>query len=229
MSSIYFLCIGNSCRSQMAEGFAKKYLGSGYDIYSAGIEPRGLHPLAVEVMKEKGIDITSQTSDVVSARLLTQVDFVFTLCKDAQEACPAILPRAGHYHWSFDDPAKARGSEEEVLNEFRRVRDEIEATIIKFIQGDTGATFDANNTRMNILKRKEDFGTRIQQLREETGLSIQDLANKLNMNDDYLSKTEKNLTEPSKFFIHRLAWACEVNYEDLLDNLYYVEISDILK
>ncbi|WP_235801869.1 helix-turn-helix domain-containing protein [Ureibacillus manganicus] len=82
---------------------------------------------------------------------------------------------------------------------------------------------------MNILKRKENFGTRIQQLREEKGLSIQDLANKLNMNDDYLSKTEKNLTEPSKFFIHRLAWACEVDYEDLLDYLYYVEFTDILK
>ncbi|BDH63583.1 hypothetical protein MTP04_37130 [Lysinibacillus sp. PLM2] len=229
MASIYFLCTGNSCRSQMAEGFAKKYLGSGYDVYSAGIEPRGLHPLAVEVMKEKGIDISNQTSDVVSAKLITQVDFVVTLCKDAKEGCPAILPRAGHYHWSFDDPAKARGTEEEVLDEFRRIRDEIEATIIKFIQGDTGVAFDANNTKLNYLKRKDDFGARIQKLREQKGLSIQDLEKKLNINDDYLSKTENNLTEPSKFFIHRLAWACGVEYEDLLDDLYYVEHSDILK
>nr|WP_235802071.1 helix-turn-helix transcriptional regulator [Ureibacillus massiliensis] len=100
---------------------------------------------------------------------------------------------------------------------------------MKFIQGDTGVAFDANNTKLNYLKRKDDFGARIQKLREQKGLSIQDLEKKLNINDDYLSKTENNLTEPSKFFIHRLAWACGVEYEDLLDDLYYVEHSDILK
>lgn len=228
MASIYFLCTGNSCRSQMAEGFAKKYLGRGYDVYSAGIEPRGLHPLAVEVMKEKGLDISDQTSDAVNVKLVTQVDFVITLCKDAKDGCPAILPRSGHYHWSFDDPAKARGTEEEVMNEFRRVRDEIEATILKFIQGDTGVAYDANNAKINDLKPKQDFGMRIQQLRVKKGLSVRELAEKLKVNEEYLAKTEKNLTQPSKFFIHRLAWACQVEYEDLLDDLYYVELNNIL-
>ena len=79
-----------------------------YEIFSAGIEPRGINPWAVKVMKEKGIDISNQTSDVVSTKLLNQVDVVITLCKDAKERCPVILPRASHYHWAFDDPAKAR-------------------------------------------------------------------------------------------------------------------------
>jgi arsenate reductase (thioredoxin) len=82
---IYFLCTGNSCRSQMAEGFAKKYLGDSFEILSAGIEPRGLNPWAIEVMKEKGIDISSQTSDIVNTKLLNRADYVITVCKDAKE------------------------------------------------------------------------------------------------------------------------------------------------
>ena len=204
--SIYFLCTGNSCRSQMAEGFAKKYLGETYEILSAGIEPLGIHPFAIKVMKEKGIDISDQTSDVVTTKLLNEADFVITLCKDAKERCPVILPRASHYHWAFDDPAKTRGTEEEVFEEFRRVRDEIEATIKKFIQGDTGVAIELNkNSKFNQLKQKDDFGKHIREIREGKALSIKDFAEQLQISEDYLSNTEKNMTEPSKFFIHRLA------------------------
>jgi len=211
----------------MAEGFAKKYLSG--EIYSAGIESRGIHPLAIEVMREKGIDITTQTSDIIDAKLITTVDFVITLCKEAKEGCPAILPRASHYHWAIDDPAKAKGTEEEILNEFRRVRDEIETNIQKFIQGDHGVAYDVNNTNMNYLKRKKDFGERIQQLREQKGWSVIELAEKLNVSEEFLYKTENNLTQPSKFFNHHLAWACEIDYDEFLDNLYYVEANDIFK
>lgn len=229
MTAIYFLCTGNSCRSQMAEGFAKKYLSKEYKVYSAGIEPRSIHPLAIEVMKEKGIDITNQKSDMVDTKLITTVDVVITLCKDAKEGCPAILPRAGHFHWPIDDPVKTHGSDEEILNEFRRVRDEIEAYVQKFIQGESRIVFDVNNTKVIDLTPKKDFGERIQQLREQKGMSIAELAKESKMNEDYLMKTEKNLTKPSKFFIQRLAWACEVEYSDLLDNLFYVQQHNLLK
>ena len=227
--SIYFLCTGNSCRSQMAEGFAKKYLGDRYEIYSAGIEPRGINPWSVKVMLEKGIDISDQTSDVVSTKLLNQVDSVITLCKDAQERCPVTLPRANHYHWAFDDPAKVRGSEEEIINEFRRVRDEIELTIQKFIQGDPGTAYNLNESKNDYLKQREDFGEQIQLIRKRKGYSLEELAEELQVSEGYLSKTEKNMTEPSKFFIHHLASACQVNYDDLMDTLYYVDIKDVLK
>lgn len=220
--SIYFLCTGNSCRSQMAEGFAKKYLENEFDIYSAGIEPRGIHPLAVKVMKEKGIDISNQTSDIVSVKLLKEADFVITLCKDSKERCPAILPRTSHFHWGFDDPEKFSSDEIETLKEFRRIRDEIESTIQKFIQGDPGVAFDIKNHKTNDLRQKDDFGDRIRQHREKTGLTVSELADRLQINEDYLYKTEKNLTVPSKFLIHRLAPVFQVDYDELLDDLYYV-------
>lgn len=132
--SIYFICTGNSCRSQMAEGFGKKYLSEEYNVYSAGIEAHGLNPKAVQVMAESGIDISSQTSDVIDPELLRQADFIITLCGDANDRCPMTPPHVKREHWGFDDPAKALGSEEERLAVFRRVRDEIEKRIKYFAQ-----------------------------------------------------------------------------------------------
>lgn len=129
---IYFLCTGNSCRSQMAEGFGKKYLGDKYDVYSAGIEAHGLNPNAVKAMKEAGIDISNQTSDVIDQELLHKADYVITLCGDAKDKCPMTPPHVKRDHWGFDDPAKAVGTEAEKWAFFQRVRDEIEERIQRF-------------------------------------------------------------------------------------------------
>ncbi|ACL19268.1 arsenate reductase (thioredoxin) [Desulfitobacterium hafniense DCB-2] len=129
---VYFICTGNSCRSQMAEGFGKKYLGDQYKVYSAGVEAHGLNPKAVEVMAEVGVDISEQTSDILDPAILSQADHVITLCGDAKDRCPIAPPHVKRDHWGFDDPAQAEGSEEERMITFRRVRDEIEERIKKF-------------------------------------------------------------------------------------------------
>lgn len=131
---IYFLCTGNSCRSQMAEGFGKKYLGDTYDVYSAGIEAHGLNPNAVKAMAEKKIDISNQTSDIIDPELLNKADFVVTLCGDANDKCPMTPPHVKRDHWGFDDPAKATGTEKEKWAFFQRVRDEIEDRIKRFAE-----------------------------------------------------------------------------------------------
>ncbi|KKB73787.1 MULTISPECIES: arsenate reductase (thioredoxin) [Bacillus] len=130
--TIYFLCTGNSCRSQMAEGFGKKYLGDVYNVYSAGIEAHGLNPNAVRAMKEVGIDISNQTSDMIDPQILNKADFVVTLCGDANDKCPMTPPHVKRDHWGFDDPAKATGTEEEKWAVFQRVRDQIEERIKRF-------------------------------------------------------------------------------------------------
>ncbi|WP_044640121.1 arsenate reductase (thioredoxin) [Risungbinella massiliensis] len=129
---IYFLCTGNSCRSQMAEGFGKKYLQDHYEVYSAGIEAHGLNPKAVKAMAEKGVDISNQTSDIIDPELLNRADVVITLCGDANDKCPMTPPDKKRAHWGFDDPARAQGTDEEKWEVFRRVRDEIEARIQQF-------------------------------------------------------------------------------------------------
>jgi arsenate reductase (thioredoxin) len=131
---IYFLCTGNSCRSQMAEGFGKKYLGGRFDVYSAGIEAHGLNPNAVKAMAEKGIDISSQKSEVISPEILNKADYVITLCGDAYDKCPVTPPHVKREHWALDDPAKASGTDEEKWAVFQRVRDEIEARIKAFAE-----------------------------------------------------------------------------------------------
>ncbi|MBO8142314.1 MAG: arsenate reductase (thioredoxin) [Firmicutes bacterium] len=126
---IYFLCTGNSCRSQMAEGFGKRILGDRFDVYSAGIEAHGIHPMAVRVMAEVGTDISMQTSDVIDPDLLQRAACVITLCGHANERCPVTPPGVKRLHWDLEDPAKAEGSEEERLAVFRKVRDEIRRRI----------------------------------------------------------------------------------------------------
>lgn len=129
---LYFLCTGNSCRSQMAEAFGHKYLGEEFDVYSAGIEAHGLNPNAIKAMDEIGIDIRSQTSDVIDSDLLSKADFVVTLCGDANDKCPMTPPQVTRWHWGFDDPARAKGTEEEKWAVFQQVRDKIGKRIEEF-------------------------------------------------------------------------------------------------
>lgn len=130
--TIYFLCTGNSCRSQMAEGWAKKHLGEEWDVKSAGIEAHGLNPNAVKAMNEVGIDISRQTSDRIDAEILNNADLVITLCGDAADKCPMTPAHVKREHWGFDDPAKAEGTEVERWAFFQRVRDEISERIERF-------------------------------------------------------------------------------------------------
>lgn len=123
---IYFICTGNSCRSQMAEGWGKEVLGEGWEVYSAGIETHGVNPKAVEAMAEAGVDISSQTSDLIDNDILKRSDLVVTLCSDADENCPVIPSGVAKEHWPFDDPA---GKE---WTEFQRIRDEIGGRIEEY-------------------------------------------------------------------------------------------------
>ncbi|MGB8955285.1 MAG: arsenate reductase (thioredoxin) [Tumebacillaceae bacterium] len=127
-TTLYFLCTGNSCRSQIAEGFAKHYGGEDFEVYSAGLETHGLNPRAVATMNEIGIDISHHTSDLIDPALLNRADYVITLCGHAADNCPVIPPHVQHLHWGFDDPAK--GGDEA---KFREVRDAIGERIKSFI------------------------------------------------------------------------------------------------
>ncbi|MFZ5924010.1 MAG: arsenate reductase (thioredoxin) [Bacillota bacterium] len=124
-TKVLFLCSGNSCRSQMAEGFLRALGGEKWEAYSAGLDPQGVNPRALEAMREVGIDISQQTSKGIDPRLLDEVDMVITLCGDADEKCPVTPPHVTRIHWPLEDPAKATGTQDQVLDTFRRVRDEI--------------------------------------------------------------------------------------------------------
>src|SRR5699024_5886948 len=130
--TLYFLCTGNSCRSQMAEGFGKKYLSEKYDVYSAGSEEHGLNPTAVKAMKEVDVDIYTQNYDIIDRDILNNADLVITLCGDAKDSCPMTPPHVTRWHWGFDDPAKAEGTEDEKWAVFQRVRNEIKQRIKTF-------------------------------------------------------------------------------------------------
>lgn len=131
---LYFLCTGNSCRSQIAEGFAKKLLPTDWTVKSAGIEAHGLNPKAVKAMQEVQIDITMQTSDVIDPQILNQATLVVTLCGDAADKCPVTPPHVKREHWGFTDPAKATGTEEEKWAVFQEVRDAIQKRIQDFVE-----------------------------------------------------------------------------------------------
>ncbi|USG67839.1 arsenate reductase (thioredoxin) [Brevibacillus ruminantium] len=131
---VYFLCTGNSCRSQMAEGFLKALGGDRYEVKSAGLEAHGLNPRAVQVMSESGVDISNQTSDVIDPESLGRADYVITLCGHADEHCPVIPnEHVVKWHWGTDDPAKATGTEEDIMASFRACRDAIMSRMEKFI------------------------------------------------------------------------------------------------
>ncbi len=133
MEKILVLCTGNSCRSQIAEGFLRHFAGSRAEVYSAGIETHGVNPKAIQVMAEAGIDISSHTSNHVNKYAAIDFDYVITVCDNAKESCPYFPSRAKKLHYNFPDPAKATGTEEEVMNEFRRVRDLIKTYSAEFV------------------------------------------------------------------------------------------------
>jgi len=126
---VLFLCTGNSARSQMAEGYLRHVAGERFEALSAGIAPKGLNPLAVEAMREIGIDISGQQSKDVATLLGQPIPYVVTVCDNAKERCPIFPGTWKFLHWSFEDPAAAEGTHEEKLAVFRRVRDEIMARI----------------------------------------------------------------------------------------------------
>lgn len=135
---ILFLCTGNSCRSQMAEGFAKALKSQHVEAYSAGTKPQGLNPLAVKVMAEEGIDITKQESQHVDGLTGLDFDYVISVCDAARESCPIFSGKMQKIHVGFEDPphlAKDCRTEEEALVHYRRVRDEIKRFIETFPEG----------------------------------------------------------------------------------------------
>ncbi len=129
MPQIYFLCTGNSCRSQMAEGFAKQLFGPDWRIASAGVETHGLNPRAVAVMAEVGVDIRQQYSKLIDADYLQSADIVVTLCGDVRDKCPVTPPSVTRAHWPLLDPAAVSGTDTVVMNTFRNVRDEIKRRV----------------------------------------------------------------------------------------------------
>ena len=133
MKRILVLCTGNSCRSQIAEGYLKLFSKGRAEVYSAGVEAHGLNPRAVQVMKEDGIDISKQTSNRVDEYIKIPFDFVITVCDNAREKCPVFPSTAKQFHEDFPDPAKAIGNEQQVLNQFRDVRDMIKDYSRSFI------------------------------------------------------------------------------------------------
>ena len=133
---ILFLCTANSCRSQMAEGLINNFLGNKITAFSAGTNATNVNPTAIEVMQEIGIDISKHQSKNLTAFDGQSFDYVITLCGDANETCPLFIGGTKKTHIGFDDPAKAEGTKEEVLREFRRVRDEIKAKLTAFFQAE---------------------------------------------------------------------------------------------
>ena len=134
---VLFLCTGNSCRSQMAEGWARHLLGEHIEPYSAGIEAHGMNANAVRVMQEAGVDITGQSSKLASSLAEVPLDLVITVCGHADENCPAFLTKARVVHVGFDDPpklAKTATTEEEALGHYRRIRDEIRQFITEKLE-----------------------------------------------------------------------------------------------
>jgi arsenate reductase len=131
---VLFLCTHNSARSQMAEGFLRSLAGDRFEAASAGTEARGINPLAVRVMAEAGVDLGGHTSKTLERFLGEPWDYVITVCDSANEACPLFPAATTRLHWSFDDPAAARGSEAERLAVFRRVRDEIKAKLESWLE-----------------------------------------------------------------------------------------------
>lgn len=131
---VIILCTGNSCRSQMAEAFWRKYGGDEWEVVSAGTRPKGaVYPLAIRAMGEKGIDISRAESKSIDPFIGQKFDLVVTVCDDAEKSCPTFASAAKHLHWPFDDPPKATGTDEQRMQVCRRVRDEIEAKIRSYL------------------------------------------------------------------------------------------------
>ena len=122
MNKVLVLCTGNSCRSQIAEAYLRHFAGEKAAIYSAGVETHGVNPRAISTMKEDGIDISQHTSNIIDEYVNIDFDFVITVCDNAKERCPHFPTKAKKFHQNFPDPAKATGTEEAILEQFREVR-----------------------------------------------------------------------------------------------------------
>ena len=132
--NILVLCTGNSCRSQIAEGYLRHFAGEKANVFSAGIETHGVNPKAVATMKEDGIDISNHTSNHIDEYRNIDFDFVITVCDNAKERCPFFPSEAQKLHHNFPDPAKAAGTPEEVTGQFRQVREQIKAYCKTFVE-----------------------------------------------------------------------------------------------
>lgn len=150
--TVLILCTGNSCRSHIAEGFLKAAAGDVLDVQSAGSKPAGyVHPLAIQVMKEVGIDISQHQSKHLNQFLNRNVETVITVCGNADQACPMFPGQVNRYHWGFIDPAHAKGSEEEILKVFRDVRDEIRRVFEAYGAGRLDAARTAKMTKDSFV------------------------------------------------------------------------------
>jgi arsenate reductase len=134
--SVLILCTGNSCRSHLAEGLLRAHAGDLFEVHSAGSRPAGfVHPKAIAVMREIGIEISGHSSKNMAGFLGRKVDIVITVCGNADQACPIFPGQVSRHHYGFDDPAHAAGTEEEILAVFRRVRDEIRRIFEAYADG----------------------------------------------------------------------------------------------
>src|SRR5512135_3596227 len=134
MLKVMFICTGNSCRSQMAEGFARDYGKGLIEVYSAGLTPAGVNPYAIRVMAELDIDISRQHSKKIDPYLLDYMDIVVTLCGHAELLCPKTPPNIKRFHWPIKDPVGTTGSDNHIMKEFRRARDEIRDKVLDLLQ-----------------------------------------------------------------------------------------------
>lgn len=134
MKRILVLCTGNSCRSQIADGYLRHFAGDKAEVYSAGVETHGVNPRAIAIMKEDGLDISHHTSNNVSEYTNIPFDYVITVCDNAKERCPYFPTTARKFHHNFPDPAKATGTEEEIMQAFRSAREEIKAYCKEFVE-----------------------------------------------------------------------------------------------
>ena len=134
MKKVLVLCTGNSCRSQIAEGYLRHFAGDTAEIYSAGIETHGVNPKAVITMKDDGIDISAQTSNNINEYKGLKLDYVITVCDHARESCPYFPTEAVRLHYNFPDPAKASGTEEDIMDQFRTVRNMIKDYTHNFVK-----------------------------------------------------------------------------------------------
>ena len=134
--NILVLCTGNSCRSQLLHGYLAQALGKRAAVYSAGVEVHGLNPRAVRVMAEDGVDIAQHTSNHVDEYAAVPFDYVITVCDHAHEVCPVFPSTAKKQHHNFPDPAKATGSEAEIMSHFRSVRDQVTAYAQDFVRAE---------------------------------------------------------------------------------------------
>lgn len=130
---ILVLCTGNSCRSQIAEGYLRHFAGNSATVYSAGVETHGVNPRAIATMLEDGIDISNHTSNNIGEYQDVDFDFVITVCDNAKERCPYFPTKAKKFHYNFPDPAKATGDEEEIKAQFRQVRELIKDYLRQFV------------------------------------------------------------------------------------------------